>query len=153
MTDLNNGDILIVSELSRLGRSVSEVIDIVDHMGKNNIRLICIKEKIDVSESDINSTIMLTLFSLLAEVERKLISMRTKEALSAKKLQGQKLGKPLGTIQKSKYDINLDKIKELLSYGLSSRKIANILGYNNFRGLHYFIKRHKLEGGTSKFQM
>ena len=71
--------------------------------------------------------------------------MRTKEALSAKKLQGQKLGKPLGTIQKSKYDINLDKIKELLSYGLSSRKIANILGYNNFRGLHYFIKRHKLD--------
>jgi DNA invertase Pin-like site-specific DNA recombinase len=53
-----------------------------------------------------------------------LISLRTKEALASKKRQGIKLGKPKGTVQKSKFDKDVDKIKELLILGLSVRKIA-----------------------------
>ena len=67
-----------------------------------------------------------TLFSLFSELERDLISLRTKEALSAKRAQGQVLGKPKGTLQKSKFDQHLVRIKELLSYGLSVRKIARV---------------------------
>ena len=69
---------------------------------------------------------MITLFSLFGELERDLVSLRTKEALAAKKAQGIMLGKPKGTLQKSKYDKDVEKIKELLSYELSVRKIAKV---------------------------
>ena len=68
-----------------------------------------------------------SLFSLFAELERDLISLRTKEALAAKKQQGKTLGKPKGTIQKSKFDADLERIKDLLKLGLSVRKIAPFL--------------------------
>lgn len=92
-----------------------------------------------------NSKISLTLFSLFAELERDLISLRTKEALASKKREGQILGKPKGTIQKSKFDKEIDKIKELLGYGLSVRKIAIILVYTNHIALNTFIKKRKLK--------
>jgi putative DNA-invertase from lambdoid prophage Rac len=68
-----------------------------------------------------SSKIIVTVFSLLAELERDLISMRTKEALSAKKSQGVTLGKPKGTIQKSKFDADRERIEELLKLGISVR--------------------------------
>ena len=70
------------------------------------------------------SKVMITLFSLFSELERDLISLRTKEALASKKAQGLQLGKPKGTVQKSKFDRDVAKIKELLALGLSVRKIA-----------------------------
>ena len=78
-----------------------------------------------------------SLFSLFAELERDLISLRTKEALAAKKQQGKTLGKPKGTIQKSKFDADLERIKDLLKLGLSVRKIATLLGYNNHLALKH----------------
>lgn len=97
---LNDGDILLVTELSRLGRSTTEVITIVNSLAKRNIRVIVLKQNLDISQQDINSKVTLTLFSLFSELERDLISLRTKEALASKKRQGQILGKPKGTIQK-----------------------------------------------------
>src|ERR1700757_459675 len=85
-----------------------------------------------------------TLFSLFSELERDLISLRTKEALSAKKAQGQLLGKPKGTLQKSKFDQNVERIKELLSYGLSVRKIAKVLGYTSHIALNTYINKRGL---------
>ena len=77
-----------------------------------------------IQQQDMNSKISITLFSLFSELERDLISLRTKEALSAKRAQGQILGRPKGTLQKSKFDQKLERIKELLGYGLSVRNIA-----------------------------
>jgi len=128
---LAESDTLIVTELSRLGRSTAEVIALVNALVDRNIRVIILKQNLDISKHDMNSKIIITLFSLFAELERDLVSLRTKEALNAKKKQGVKLGKPKGTIQKSKFDKDLTKIKELLGYGLSVRKITNVLGYNN----------------------
>jgi len=91
-----------------------------------------------------NSKIIITLFSLFGELERDLVSLRTKEALAAKKSQGIKLGKPKGTIQKSKFDKDVERIKELLDIGLSVRKIARLLGYNNHIGLNTYVKRRNL---------
>ena len=91
-----------------------------------------------------NSKIIITLLSLFAELERDMISLRTKEALHAKKAQGIKLGKPKGTIQKSKFDKDIDKINELLGYGLSSRKIARVLGYTSHIALNTYIKKRGL---------
>ena len=90
---LNETDALIVTELSRLGRSTAEVIAIVNALVDRNIRLIMIKQNLDIHRQDMNSKIMITLFSLFAELERDMISQRTKEALAAKKTQGQTLGK------------------------------------------------------------
>jgi DNA invertase Pin-like site-specific DNA recombinase len=91
-----------------------------------------------------NSKIITALFSLFAELERDLISLRTKEALASKKSQGIHLGKPKGTIQKSKFDKDIGKIKELLALGLSVRKIANYLGYSNHIGLNEYIKKRNI---------
>jgi len=138
---LNKTDVLIVTELSRLGRSTAEVIAIVNALVERNIRLIMIKQNLDIHRQDMNSKIIITLFSLFAELERDLISQRTKEALAAKKAQGQTLGKPKGTLQKSKFDNEAARIKELLGYGLSVRKIAKVLGYSNHIALNTYISK------------
>lgn len=141
---LAESDTLIVTELSRLGRSTAEVIALVNALVDRNIRVIILKQNLDISKHDMNSKIIITLFSLFAELERDLVSLRTKEALNAKKKQGVKLGKPKGTIQKSKFDKDLTKIKELLGYGLSVRKITNVLGYNNHIALNTYINRRNI---------
>jgi len=101
---LTDTDTLVVTELSRLGRSTAEVIALVNELVARNIRVIILKQNLDISQHDMTSKIVITLFSLFAELERDLISLRTKEALAAKKQQGITLGKPKGTIQKSKFD-------------------------------------------------
>jgi len=137
-------DTLIVTELSRLGRSTAEVIALVNALVEGNIRLIVIKQNLDISRQDMNSKIIITLFSLFAELERDLISLRTREALAAKKAQGQRLGKPKGTLQKSKFDRDVERIKELLGYGLSVRKIAKVLGYSSHIALNTYINKRGL---------
>lgn len=142
---LDDTDTLIVTELSRLGRSTAEVIGLVNELIKKQVRVIAIKQNLDIKQHDMTSKVMITLFSLFSELERDLISLRTKEALANKKIQGIKLGKPKGTIQKSKFDTNIDKIKELLLLGLSVRKIAIYLGYTNHIGLNIYIKKRNLK--------
>lgn len=143
VSTLSDADTLIVTELSRLGRSTAEIIGLVNALVKKEVRIISIKQNLDIKQHDMNSKIITALFSLFAELERDLISLRTKEALASKKSQGVQLGKPKGTLQKSKFDKDLEKIKELLALGLSIRKIAQYLGYNNHIGLTTYInKRH-----------
>jgi len=143
---LTDSDTLVVTELSRLGRSTPEVIMLINELVARNIRVMILKQNLDIHQHDMNSKIVITLFSLFAELERDLISLRTKEALAAKKLQGVKLGKPKGTIQKSKFDADLERIKELLKFGVSVRKIAKLLGYRNHLSLNTYInKRHLRE--------
>ena len=82
-------DLLIVSELSRTGRSVIEIISIVNSLVKKHVRFVAIKEGLDVKgDHDIQTKVMITIFSLLAELERDLISERTRQALAAKRAQG-----------------------------------------------------------------
>jgi DNA invertase Pin-like site-specific DNA recombinase len=141
---LNETDTLIVTELSRLGRSTVEVIALVNALVERNVRVIALKQNLAIDRQDMNSKIVITLFSLFAELERDLISLRTREALAAKKAQGQQLGKPKGTIQKSKFDQNLSRIQELLGYGLSVRKIAKVLGYSSHIALNTYINKRGL---------
>lgn len=142
---LEDADTLIVTELSRLGRSTAEVIGLVNELIKKQVRVIAIKQSLDIKQHDMTSKVMITLFSLFSELERDLISLRTKESLANKKAQGIQLGKPKGTIQKSKFDNDLDKIKELLNLGLSVRKIAIFLGYTNHIGLNTYIKKRDIK--------
>jgi DNA invertase Pin-like site-specific DNA recombinase len=142
---LSDLDTLIVTELSRLGRSTSEVIALVNELVQRQIRVIVLKQNLDLRQNhDMTAKVMITLFSLFSELERDLVSLRTKEALAAKKSQGIRLGKPKGTLQASKFDKDRPRIEELLRLGLSARKIAKVLGYSNHIGLNTYISKRKL---------
>jgi DNA invertase Pin-like site-specific DNA recombinase len=77
-------------------------------------------------------------------LERDLVSLRTREALAAKKASGNKIGKPAGTLQASKFDKDRNRIEELLGLGLSVRKTAKLLGYRSHIGLNTYVKKRKI---------
>jgi DNA invertase Pin-like site-specific DNA recombinase len=147
LTKLKPGDTLIITELSRLGRSTGEVIMLINHLVAYQIRILILKQNLDLKDDqDMTSKVMITLFSLFAELERDLVSLRTKEALAAKTAQGVSLGKRQGVIQESVYDKDRERIVELLGLGLSARKITqNHLRYGHHTSLSYYIATRKLE--------
>jgi DNA invertase Pin-like site-specific DNA recombinase len=150
MSRLEGADTLMATELSRLGRSTAEVIGLVNELLQRQVRVIVTKQGLDIKGSprgngqDMTSKIVVTLFSLFAELERDLISLRTKEALAAKKQQGIQLGKPKGTIQRSMYDRDLEQIKAWLKLGLSARKISGHLGYGTHISLNTYVKKRNI---------
>ena len=138
LEQLREGDTLIVSELSRMGRSVGEIITIVDTLVKEGIRLNGFQ-----SYEDIQTKVMITLFGLFSEIERKLISMRTREALAAAKAAGKKLGRPKGVLGKSRLDSRKEEIMQLLALGVPKTAIAKITGVDRAT-LYHFIKSREL---------
>lgn len=140
---LSYQDRLIVSELSRLGRSVGQIIQIVDQLIKMNITFIAVKENIKLNGSqDIQTKVMITMFGLFAEIERDLISERTKEGLIAARTKGKKLGRPAGSY-KSRLDGKEEEIKGLLTKQVSKASIAKIMEISK-TALYSFIKSRKL---------
>lgn len=146
LSQLQAGDSLIVAELSRLGRSVGEIIATVDALIKKKTRFIAIKEKIDIAGShDLQSKMMITLFGLFADIERDLISLRTKEGLAAARAAGKLLGRPKGKLGYSKLDGREEEIKKLLSLKVSKASIAKITGVTSAT-LYHFLQTRKLIG-------
>ncbi|ADG93617.1 Resolvase domain protein [Arcobacter nitrofigilis DSM 7299] len=142
---------LIVYDLNVFGRTIETILEIVKFLLENKVRILVIKQNLElVDNDDMLTKMVLGMISMTIALEKDLMSLRTKEALTAKKLNGQSLGKPKGTIQKSKFDKQRDKIEELLSVGLSVRKIAKLLGYNNHIGLNNYVKKRNIrEHSTS----
>jgi DNA invertase Pin-like site-specific DNA recombinase len=127
---LSNGDLLIVSELSRLGRNLMEIMSILHICMSKEVQVHTIKEKYQLG-NDINSKVLAFAFSLSAEVERQLISQRTKEALARKKSEGHKLGRPKGSLsKKTKLTGKEEIIKELLAKNISYSAIGRITNVN-----------------------
>jgi DNA invertase Pin-like site-specific DNA recombinase len=145
LSQLNIGDTLIVSELSRLGRSLGQVIQIVDELIKRKSKFITVKENIVLSgKQDMQTKVMVAMFGLFAEIERDLISERTKQALAAARAKGKLLGRPKGSPGKSKLDGKEKEIKDLIKKEISRSSIAKIMGVSR-TALHEFIKSRKLE--------
>ena len=138
---------MIVSELSRLGRSVGQLATIVDTLVNNKIKFIAIKESIFLSgngEKNIQTTALVSCFSMLAEIERQLISERTKAGLEAARAKGKILGRPKGSLGVSKLEGKEDIIREELKYKVAKSAIARKL--NCSRGsLVNFIDTRNLE--------
>ena len=115
-------DTVIVSELSRLGRSIKEVLQVIEELIQvKGCKLILIKQNFHLDPSnqhDMTNKVSLTLFLMVAELERDFISERTKEGLRARKEMEIKLGKPKGIIQKSIYDQDKEKIFQLHKLGV-----------------------------------
>ena len=144
MAQLEPGDTLVVSELSRMGRSVGEIITTVDALVKQHIRFIAIKEGIHLDgQPDLQSKVMVTLFGLFAEIERELISMRTKEGLAAARASGKRLGRPKGRLGQSKLNGKEEEIQRLLSLQVSKSSIAKITGVDRST-LYHFIQTRQL---------
>lgn len=140
LRELVKGDILIVSELSRLGRSLGQVVQTVDSLMKEGIRFIAVKENIDINgKHDIASKVMVGMFSLFAEIERDLISERTKAGLARARAEGKLLGRPKGTKGKSRLDGREEEIRGLLAKGVSKASIAKIMDVSA-PTLHHFLK-------------
>jgi DNA invertase Pin-like site-specific DNA recombinase len=147
LEQLFEGDMLIVSELSRMGRSVGEIITILDTLVRKQVRFLSVKEGIRLDSfqdcEDIQTKVMITLFGLFAEIERKLISMRTKEALATAKAAGKKLGRPKGILGKSKLDSRKEEIMQLLALGVPKTIIGRITGVDRST-IYHFIKSRGL---------
>ena len=142
---LNQDDILIITELSRLGRNTGEVINLIDTIIKMGVEVRILKQNLIIKDKDPMNKMMITILSMFAEFERDIISQRTKEALKGFKNKGIKLGKPKGTVQKSIFDDEKEKIVELLGLGLSYQKVVDKhLGYGSASTLHTYIKKRDL---------
>ena len=129
MRDVTAGDRLVVSEVSRLGRSLGEIIELLDAISKASIKFVAIKENIRFEgRQDLQTKIMTTLFALFAEVERELISERTREGLAKAKASGKKLGRPKGSLGPSRLDGREEEIRKLLDLGVSKSAVAKITG-------------------------
>ena len=125
---MKKGDILICSELSRLGRNLLMIMGILNECMNKDIQVWTIKDNYRLG-SDINSKVLAFAFGLSAEIERNLFSQRTKEALARKRAEGVVLGRPKGRKSaKTKLTGQEQKIKELLSKKVSYSAIGRILG-------------------------
>ena len=144
MSALQPGDRLVVSELSRLARSLGQIVAILDALTKQGVSFVAIKENIRVEgKQDIRTKVMTTLFALFAEVERDLISERTREGLAKARSSGKKLGRPKGSLGVSRLDGKEDEIRRFLKLGVSKSSIAKITGVSR-QTLYHFIRTREL---------
>jgi len=125
---MKSGDLLICTELSRLGRNMLMIMEILNRCSQKGVAIRTIKDNFTLSDS-INSKIIAFAFALAAEIERNLISQRTKEALAVKKLQGVRLGRPSGSSKKKRSFIeDYDNAAFLIRQGNSLTQVAKMYG-------------------------
>jgi DNA invertase Pin-like site-specific DNA recombinase len=138
---LKKDDILICSELSRLGRSLFMIMDVLNQCMKREIQLWTIKDNYRLG-ADISSKVLAFAFGLSAEIERNLISQRTKEALARASAEGIRIGRPKGSKNKNlKLSGKENKIQELLAGGHSKTEIAQMLGVHRFTLYRFCVTR------------
>ena len=143
LENVNAGDIIICSELSRLGRNLFMIMEILNHCMEKDCRVWTIKDGYRLGD-DIQSKVLAFAFGLSAEIERNLISQRTKEALARKKAEGVVLGRPKGSKSSHvKLSGKEEIIRDLLAHGVSQTKIAEIYRVNRMT-VSKFIKDNDL---------
>ena len=137
------GDLIICSEISRLGRSLFMIMEILNICMMKECRVWPVKDGYRLGE-DIQSKVLAFAFGLSAEIERNLISQRTKEALARKRAEGVVLGRPKGSSRPEHFKLygKDDVIRELLILGNSKTSIANSLRVNRNTLLNYINKNH-----------
>ena len=144
LKDLQAGDILISCEISRLGRSLLEVMRILEDCLNKDCQVWTIKESYRLG-NDIQSKVMAFAFGLSAEIERNLISQRTKSSLDNLRAGGKKLGRPCATSSKKlKLSKNMHQVQKLLACGLPKARIARIM-HVQVGTLRRFLDRMDLE--------
>jgi DNA invertase Pin-like site-specific DNA recombinase len=148
--------LLLVAELSRLGRNMLETLNIIHHLTQQGVKIIFIRQP-ELSTTGPHTQLLLAIYSYFAETEREFISMRTKQGLAAAKAQGKQLGRPKGSRNQSRpLDPYREQIQAYLQLGLSIAAIRKLINkqldvpltYNSYK---YFITNDgTLQGYLSK---
>ena len=141
LNNMKEHDILITPEISRIGRSLLEVMSILQTCLEKNCQIWTIKENYRLG-ADIQSKVLAFAFGLAAEIERNLISQRTKASLESLKKDGKKLGRPFGSKNRAlKLSKNRTKINNLLAKGFPKSQIARILGVDKMT-MYRFLREN-----------
>lgn len=135
-------DILLCSELSRLGRTIFMILEVLNHCLKAGVRVWSIKDGFRLGD-DLSSKVLAFAFALSAEVERNLISQRTREALARRRAIGVQLGRPQGKNVRSKLDFYASEIQSLLNKGCSHKQIAKVFQVHP-QTVSRFLKIHQV---------
>jgi len=145
LRDLRSGDTLITVELSRLGRSLVEVVSTVNTLIKKQVKFVALKQGITINgKNDMTTKMMITMFSLMAEIERDLISERTKAGLVRARAEGKKLGNPNLSLNNESYRKGAQEFAESLrpvldglkAQGYSQRRMVNELNRIGVKARH-----------------
>jgi len=128
LPNLQQGDVLIVAEISRLGRSVVDILSTLKLLAEKGVSVHVVKGNMQLDES-LNSKILTTVLGLTAEIERELIRQRTKEGQARAKAAGKHIGRPRLTDdsqRRSKLDVRADDIKKLAAKGVTKLNLARV---------------------------
>ena len=145
---LKAGDTLVVTEISRLSRSLTEIMEIMGYCVEREICVYTTKERYTFDNS-INSKVLCFAFGLVAEIERNLISMRTKEALALKKAEGVRLGRRIGSeVKIERIRQNEPRIRKMLEQGMSVTRMCRKIGvarstWYKYRHLNENLNKNK----------
>ena len=143
LTEAKKDDLIICSELSRLGRSLFMIMSILNHLMLNGVRVWTIKDNYRLGDN-IQSKVLAFAFGLSAEIERDLISQRIKEALARKKSEGFVLGRPRGRkSSRIKLSGHEKEIQELLDKNTSKCAIARRFGVDRMTVDSFLRERMK----------
>jgi DNA invertase Pin-like site-specific DNA recombinase len=146
LVSVKPGDTVVVAELSRFSRSLGQLVGVIKALTDNGVRLVSLKEGLDIdagNKNDIHTTITVGLFSMLYDIERSMISARTKAGLAHAKSKGKKIGRPKGKTGKSKLDGYADAIQRLRDAHVSYAAIGRMFGCH--RGTVKAFVENKLE--------
>ena len=148
LSSVQKDDLIICSELSRLGRSLFMIMSILNLLMEKGARVWTIKDNYRLGD-DIQSKVLAFAFGLSAEIERNLISERTKEALALRRAEGVKLGRPRGSYtKKSKLDGAELAISVMLLAGTSCNSMAKLYGTHR-KTVKLFIERNNLDSAEN----
>lgn len=142
LENAEKGDAIVASEISRLGRSTLQVLEIMEIAAQKGISIHIAKNSM-VLDGSMQSTITATILGLAAQIEREFISVRTKEALAKRKNDGVKLGRPKGESDLLKLDAFRDEITTYLKKGINKRAISKLIECSPST-LYNWLKRRQI---------
>ena len=146
LTRLESNDVLLVAELSRLGRNMFEVLNIINQLNEKGVKLIFVRQP-ELSTAGPHGKLLLAIYSYFAEAEREFISVRTKQGLEAARARGKQLGRPKGSRDKKRVlDPHRENIKGYLQLKIPLRRIHSIInpqleGPISYPAYRYFVRQ------------
>ncbi len=141
---LEKDDTVIFTELSRLGRNMLEILNLIERFNQANIKIIFVNQPELSTANNALSKLMFSIYGYFSETEREIISTRTKKGLEVARAKGKPIGRQKGQLVKSKYDEHREKIEELYNLGLGVQKIVDYIGLGTQSSLRRYIKSRKI---------